>query len=322
VTQPNNEKRSTASNQDNRTEAAKQQADKLAGTGKQEAAAVKDTAAQQAGQVKDTVAAEAQQVKQTAADQAQALKETTVEAAAELGGTAKAEAQQVATEAVDQIRTLVDTTRTEVRSRAADGQQALTGTLAGLTDELGRITRGETTNGPVAQFAGELASRGENLTRWLQGHEPEDVLVEVRRFAARRPVAFLALAAGAGMLAGRVARGTREITRDESQPHRIAGQDPLTYPTDYVPTGQYATGQYNGGQYAPTGQYATTGQQVAQPRRGHETGYPANYTPQPGTGHAGEFTPEGTRVTEGYVHTTTEVPGQTQGRPDNGGAAR
>ena len=36
---------------------------------------------------------------------------------------------------------------------------------------------------------------------------PRDLLDEVKRFARRRPVAFLALAAAAGVVAGRVTRG-------------------------------------------------------------------------------------------------------------------
>lgn len=298
----------THPNNKNRTEAAKQQAGQVADTGKHEAAAVKDTAAMQAQDVKDTAVGQAQQVKDTAVGQAQEVKDTAVDAAAQVGDTAKAEVQQVAGEAVDQIRNLVDTTRGEVRTRAAEGQVALTGTLASLTDELGKITRGETTSGPVAQFAGQLASRGEGLTSWLQTHEPEDVLLEARRFAARRPMAFLALAAGAGLLAGRVGRGAREISReDDVQPHRIAGQGGVTYPADYTRT---------------TAPYA--GDYAAQPRRSHTTGYPADYTPEPTRGgYAGEFTPEGTRVSEGYVHTTPQTPGQTsQGHPGNGGVAR
>lgn len=285
-----------------RTEAAKNQANVVADTSKQEAAAVKDTAAQQAGQVKDTAANEAKNVKDTAAEgaqnvketataEAQNVKDTAVDAAQQLGDTAKGEAQQVAGEAADQIRSLIDTTRGEVRNRAADGQVALTSTLTSLSDELSRMTRGETTNGPVAQFVGELAMRGEGLTSWLQNHEPDDVVVEVRRFAARRPVAFLAIAAGAGMLAGRVARGTRELSKDQ-QPRQQIAPRAATYPTDYAPTGQYAT------------------------TREHTTGYPTEYQPQ--GNYAGDLRTDGTRVSEGYVRTTTDE-GLAQGHPGNSG---
>ena len=42
---------------------------------------------------------------------------------------------------------------------------------------------------------------------WLDNHEPSDLLDEVKRFARRRPATFLALAAAAGVVAGRVTRG-------------------------------------------------------------------------------------------------------------------
>lgn len=163
----------------------------------------------------DQAKEEAAQLGENAKLQAAEVKDTAVNATAQVADAAKQEASQVVGEARDQVRGLIDTTLGEVRGRTKDGQSAVASTIQGLASELSELTNGQTTSGPVAQFAGDLAQRGEQLSTWLQNSEPDDVLVEVRRFAARRPGTFLAIAAGAGLLAGRLARGTREVVADE-----------------------------------------------------------------------------------------------------------
>lgn len=161
--------------------------------------------------------AEAEQLGQNAKDKAAEVKDSAAAATATVADQAKQEAQQVAGEAQSQIRGLVDSTVGEFRGRASEGQTALAGTVGSLSQELQQLTRESSASGPVAQLAGDLAARGEQLAGWLEQHEPDDVLVEVRRFAARKPTTFLALAAGAGLLAGRLARGTRDLAQDDQQ---------------------------------------------------------------------------------------------------------
>ena len=45
------------------------------------------------------------------------------------------------------------------------------------------------------------------MASWLENREPGDLLGEVQRFARNKPGTFLLLAAGAGVLAGRLTRG-------------------------------------------------------------------------------------------------------------------
>ncbi|WP_420175151.1 hypothetical protein [Luteococcus sp. OSA5] len=171
----------------------------------------------------DQAKTEAQKVGRDAKQQAEQVKQTAVQDGQQVLDTAKQEATQVAAEAGDQLRGLLDTTVGEFRGRAHEGQTALAGTVRGLSDELSQLTRNAETSGPVAQLTGDLANRGTALAGWLENHEPDDVVLEVRRFAARKPGTFLALAAGAGLLAGRLARGTRELAQDEQPVH----SDPL-----------------------------------------------------------------------------------------------
>lgn len=265
---------------------------------REEAGQVADTAKQQAAQVKDSAAQQAADLKDHATEQAKDVKDAALDATAQVAGTAKQEAAQVVGEARDQIQGLVDVTMGEVRNRARDGQVVLTNTLAGLTDELGSISRGEVTSGPVNQLVGELATRGEGLSAWLQAHEPEDVVVELRRFAARRPFAFLALAAGAGMVAGRLARGTREVARDEAErAEREAYRQRVAYDRQQpVQQAQATTG-------LPTYRTPDT------------TGAPSYRTVEAPGSVTGGLPQRGDRVetygqpvvTEGYVHTTSDA---------------
>jgi hypothetical protein len=59
----------------------------------------------------------------------------------------------------------------------------------------------------ATQLARQAADQAHSLGSWLENREPGDVLGEVKRFARRKPGAFLAIAAGAGFLSGRLTRG-------------------------------------------------------------------------------------------------------------------
>lgn len=59
------------------------------------------------------------------------------------------------------------------------------------------------------------AQRAEDFTAQLERKEPKELLSDVRRFAARRPGAFLAIAAGVGLVAGRLTRGLSDNDDDE-----------------------------------------------------------------------------------------------------------
>ncbi|MEL4358449.1 MULTISPECIES: hypothetical protein [unclassified Luteococcus] len=175
---------------------------------------------------KEQARLEAQQLGETGKQQASEVKDQAVDATRQVTDQAKQQAADVAGEAKDQIRGLLDTTAGELRGRAGEGQTALAGTVRALSDEMRQLTSESSASGPVAQLAGDLAGRGQNLAGWLEHHEPDDVLREVRRFAARKPTTFLALAAGAGLLAGRLARGTRELAQEDQAPQLANTQYP------------------------------------------------------------------------------------------------
>ena len=144
---------------------------------------------------------------ETAKSEGANIKDTAVGAASGVKDVAKSEVSNVASEAKYQARNLVDQTRSELRDQASNQQSQLASTLNSWASELGSMASKSEESGPMADLAHEAARRGGEIAHWLDTHEPADVLDEVKRFARRRPVAFLALAAAAGVVAGRVTRG-------------------------------------------------------------------------------------------------------------------
>lgn len=155
-----------------------------------------------------TSAAESvKEVAGTAKEEAKGVAEQAIGAGQQVVETAKDQAAQVFSQARTQLRSLLDEGMAEVRSQAGSQQQRITGALRSWSDELGAIVDGQgLQDGPVSQLLSDVGDRGRRLVEWLDSHEPQDVLDEVARFARRRPAAFLALAAGLGVLAGRLAR--------------------------------------------------------------------------------------------------------------------
>ena len=188
---------------------------------------------------------------ETAKSEAANVKDTAADAASEVKEVAKGEVSNVASEAKYQTRNLVDQTRTELRGQAINQQSQLAAKLQGWSSELGSMASRSDQSGQMTDLASEAARRGGEIAHWLDTHEPADVLEEVRRFARRRPVAFLALAAAAGLVAGRLTRGavaanTSVDSGREATPARAYGSE--TYDRGGI-DGGFDSGTPGGGTY-------------------------------------------------------------------------
>lgn len=157
------------------------------------------------------------ETKQATRDEADRLKHHAQSAASDLSHTAKHEAQSVQDEAMAQAKSLASTVQDEIATQASTQQQRLAEQSRTVTDDLQRIRRGESPQSDmVRDVVANLADRAENFTRTLETKEPGELLADVRGFAARRPGTFLLLAAGAGLLAGRLTRGLRDANTETS----------------------------------------------------------------------------------------------------------
>jgi hypothetical protein len=142
-----------------------------------------------------------------AKDEAAGVRDTATEAGRQVAGSAKEQAGEVMSEAREQARTLMDRTRTEVSGQASTQQQRAAESLRSLSGELRSMASAQQDPGIATDLAQQAADKAGQLASWLADREPGDVLDEVSAFARRRPGMFLALAAGAGVVAGRLTRG-------------------------------------------------------------------------------------------------------------------
>lgn len=154
--------------------------------------------------------------KDVAKSQAADVKDSAAEAGQHVASVAKDQAGEVTAEAGRHARNLVDQGRSELQQQASSQQQRAAGGLNALADELHRLASGEGQPGVAADLARQAGERTQAVASWLEGREPGDVVEEVRTFARQRPGAFLLVAAGAGVLAGRLSRGLKEGPSESS----------------------------------------------------------------------------------------------------------
>ena len=252
----------------------------------------------------------------TAKGEAANVKDTAVGAAAGVKDVAKSEATNVAEEAKYQARNLVDTTRSELRGQASNQQSALAEKLHGWASELGSMASKADESGPMSDLAQEASRRVGEFSHWLESHEPADLLDEVKRYARRRPVAFLAIAAAAGVLAGRVTRGavaantSVDSDRDsgsESTPARAYDGGAYDFESAAPSGGGYGARGYQDGDYAP--RYGDTVASGA-PYQGAGTG-PTGTFPDTGVATPGQYPTAGTAAPEQPGATGTSYPNVT-----------
>ncbi|HEU4542560.1 MAG TPA: hypothetical protein VFR23_15645 [Jiangellaceae bacterium] len=142
---------------------------------------------------------------------------TAAEQGKHVAGVAKDEAQQVASEARQQARNLMSEARTQVENQSRMQRDRLVSNLRTFTGDLEEMAAGSS-SGMANDLVRQVADSARNLTDRLDGREPSELLDEVRRFARRRPGAFLLGALAAGVVAGRIARGAKDASSDESTP--------------------------------------------------------------------------------------------------------
>lgn len=151
-------------------------------------------------------------VKQEAADVAR----TAAERGGQVGGTAGEQAKRVASETARQARDLVSEGRTQLVEQAKQGQRKAADSLHTLADQLHDMAEKTDGDGMAPEVVRQAADRTRTLASWLDGREPGTLLEDVRTFARRRPGVFLAGAAVAGVLVGRLTRGAVAAASDDS----------------------------------------------------------------------------------------------------------
>jgi hypothetical protein len=149
-----------------------------------------------------------------AKDQAAAVGHGAADAGQQVASVAKDQVQNVASEASSQARDLLNQTRSELTEQANGQQQRVASGLHAVGDELRSMTQHGGQSGIATDLAQQAAEKSHDLASWLESREPGHLVEELKSFARQRPSAFLALAAGAGLLAGRLTRGVKDAGSD------------------------------------------------------------------------------------------------------------
>ncbi|MET7960747.1 hypothetical protein [Micromonospora zamorensis] len=169
---------------------------------------------------------EASRVGQQAAQAGGQVAHTAAEQGGQVAAEARRQAQQLTGQATGQLR---DQAQAQQR-RAAEGLRDLGQNLSSMAERDGD-------SGLAGQVVRKAADAAQQAAGWLDEREPSEVLDDVRTYARRHPGTFLAGAAVAGLLVGRLTRG-------------------LTAPA----SGNGGTGSAAGGPSQPQGAPAEAGQ--------------------------------------------------------------
>ncbi len=191
---------------------------------------------------------QAKQVGQDGKDAAKNVAGTAASEAKNVAGTAATEAKSVAAEAGSQAKNLLGTVTSEVKSQAGSQQQKITEGIRSISDELKSMAE-KSDNSMVSNLVQQASQRTDSAASWLEGRDATDILEDVKAFARRKPGAFLAIAAGSGLLVGRLTRGL--TGNRESGNSSTTGQN-------LGSTGTPSTGTYAGYTEADTDLYSGT----------------------------------------------------------------
>lgn len=156
-------------------------------------------------------------------DRAADLGHGAVQAGQQAADAAREQASNVTAEARRQGKDLIRQAQGQLMEQAARQQQRLAEELRGMSDELSAMASGPDRSGVAADLADQAAGTTRNVAQWLDEREPGQLLQEVKTFARQRPGIFLAVAAGAGLLAGRLTRGLVAEAHDQAAPSSAAG---------------------------------------------------------------------------------------------------
>lgn len=149
-----------------------------------------------------------------AAVAAETAKETAKDEAGNVAGTAREQAGAVVGEARSQVGRIASQARDQATDRVRGQHNQLVDRLRGLSDEFAEM--GGDGNSPGKALIGDLGQRGQRVADYLADRGPEGLVSELTDFARRKPFTFLAGAAVAGFLVGRLGKNVWKAQQDQS----------------------------------------------------------------------------------------------------------
>lgn len=156
---------------------------------------------------------------------------TAVEGAKKVADVAQSQAGEVLGDAADAARDVVHELRTELRQQASTQTQRAAEGLRTFAQQIEALRSGRPQDaGPAGDYARQLGEKIQALSQRVESGGFDGVVRDVRRFARRRPGAFLLGAAAAGFAVGRIVRSSTGNADDNANG---APRYPASYPTSY-----------------------------------------------------------------------------------------
>lgn len=147
-------------------------------------------------------AAKPQQAQQKATEVGRGATQASKQVAQQAAGQGK----QVAAEAGRQTRDLVGEASAQVRQQAEAQQKRVAEGLHALGTQLRSMGSKSEQEGVAKEVVCRASDAAEQAAGWLERREPGDLVTEVRDYARQHPGTFLAGAAVAGLIVGRLTR--------------------------------------------------------------------------------------------------------------------
>jgi hypothetical protein len=169
--------------------------------------------------------------KDVAKDEAANVAGETKVAAKNVAGTAKTEAKNVAYEAKNSAKDLLHQAKSDLTSQAGTQQTKAAEGIRTISSQLRTMADAPDQQGVASDLIRQAAERSESVASWLDNRDPGSLLDEVKSFARQRPGTFLLMAAGAGLLAGRLGRSLQAGAPETGTTAGIASSQPARLST-------------------------------------------------------------------------------------------
>lgn len=152
-------------------------------------------------------------------------------AAHNVAQTAKSEVGNVASEAKSSAKDLLHQATSGLGSQAGAQQQKAADGIRTVSSQLHTMADSPEQKGIASDVIRQAADRAASVASWVEGKDPRELLEDVQSFARRKPGTFLLLAAGAGILVGRLARGLQPAPAPQAAIPPMPAQAPAAATT-------------------------------------------------------------------------------------------
>ncbi|MEV5318814.1 hypothetical protein AB0K92_14380 [Streptomyces sp. NPDC052687] len=159
-----------------------------------------------------------QRAGQTAKEQASAVTGQAGQAAGQVGSTALEQARTVTGEARRQTESAVSDLRERVTQEMEEQARRAAGTVRQWADDLAALADNAPGESPARSLVTQVADGGHRAAEYLDQHGVAGMTENLKGFARRRPGAFLAGAALAGLAVGRMGKAGGKARSAQQQP--------------------------------------------------------------------------------------------------------